>query len=547
MVCALVLTACGRESGGEAVGTAASAVSATANEQYAAQRLKIYAPVTLGADLRGLSAAQKQMLLILMAAADVMDTLFWQQAYGERHALLAAIDHEPTRRFVAINYGPWDRLAADRPFVDGVAAKPRGANFYPADMTIAEFENAELPGKADLYTLLRRKSDGGLAVVPFSTAYAPELEQAARLLEQAADLAGDAGFRNYLRLRAAALRTDDYQPSDLAWMDMKNNAIDVVIGAIETYEDKLFGYKAAFDAYVLIKDLAWSERLARYSALLPALQAGLPVPDAYKAEQPGSDSDLNAYDVVYYAGHSNAGSKAIAINLPNDEQVQLAKGTRRLQLKNAMRAKFDKILVPIADTLIEPTQRRHITFEAFFGNVMFHEVAHGLGIKNTLNGAGTVRAALKEWASALEEGKADILGLYMISRLLEQGELSGSLEDYYVTFMASIFRSIRFGASSAHGRANMVRFNYFADRGAFARDAAMGRYAVDMNAMGAAVTELSKLILTLQGDGDYAAVAALFEELGVIRPQLQADLERLAAAGIPVDITFRQGPRHLDL
>ena len=322
----------------------------------------------------------------------------------------------------------------------------------------------------------------------------------------------------------------------------------MVIGAIETYEDQLFGYKAAYEAYVLIKDLAWSERLARYSAFLPDLQAGLPVPAPYKAEQPGTDSDLNAYDVIYYTGHSNAGSKTIAINLPNDEAVQLAKGTRRLQLKNAMRAKFDQILVPIAETLIDPEQREHITFSAFFSNTMFHEVAHGLGIKNTLDGSGTVRTALKEWASALEEGKADILGLYMITRLMEQGELSeGRLEDYYVTFMASIFRSIRFGASSGHGRANMVRFNYFADRGGFARDELTGTYRVDMQAMARAMTELSTLILTLQGDGDYAGVAELFAELGVIRPQLQADLDRLAAAGIPVDITFQQGPAQLNL
>ncbi len=251
--------------------------------------------------------------------------------------------------------------------------------------------------------------------------------------------------------------------------------------------------------------------------------------------------------MTFNGGHSNAGSKTIAINLPNDERVQLEKGTRRLQLKNAMRAKFDNILVPIADQLITPEQRKHITFDAFFANTMFHEVAHGLGIKNTLDGEGTVRAALKEHASALEEGKADILGLYMVQSLLEKGELEqGVLEDYYVTFMAGIFRSVRFGASSAHGKANMIRFNFFAQQGAFEKTDE-GYYRVNMETMGAAVEALSELILTLQGDGDYNGVAELVETMGVIKPLLASDLAKLEAANIPVDIHFEQGKTVLGL
>jgi len=321
---------------------------------------------------------------------------------------------------------------------------------------------------------------------------------------------------------------------------MKDNRIDLVIGPIENYEDRIFGYKTAFEAYVLVKDMEWSQRLARYAAMLPGLQRGLPVPDAYKAEKPGTDSDLNAYDVIYYAGDCNAGSKTIAINLPNDEQVTLAKGTRRLQLKNATRAKFDAIMLPIAGELITPEQRKHVTFDAFFANTMFHEVAHGLGIKNTLDGRGTVRDALKELYAGIEEGKADVLGLYMITKLHGQGEVAGSLEDYYTTFLAGIFRSVRFGAASAHGKANMVRFNFFADRGAFTRDE-RGLYRVDMAAMRKAVDELSALLLKLQGDGDYAGVQKLLDELGVIRPQLRADLDRLSSRNIPVDVVFNQG------
>jgi hypothetical protein len=327
----------------------------------------------------------------------------------------------------------------------------------------------------------------------------------------------------------------------MAWMEMKNNTLDIVIGPIETYEDKLFGYKAAHEAYVLIKDQEWSKRLAKYASFLPQLQKGIPVKEAYKKEMPGADADLNAYDVVYYAGDCNAGSKTIAINLPNDEEVQLKKGTRRLQLKNAMQAKFDKIMIPIAHTLIAEDQRNFINFDAFFSNTMFHEVAHGLGIKNTINGKGTVRDALKEHASALEEGKADILGLYMITQLHKKGELSGDIKDYYTTFMAGIFRSIRFGAASAHGRANMIRFSFFKENGAFQRDAATGTYRVNYDKMQQAMNELSEKILTLQGDGDYQGVASLVSKQGNIDPQLQADLDRLQEASIPVDVVFEQG------
>jgi len=367
------------------------------------------------------------------------------------------------------------------------------------------------------------------------------------LLKQAALLAENKEFANYLNMRAEALLSDEYQASDFAWMDMKTNPIELVYGPIETYEDQLFGYRAAFESYVLIKDLKWSEKLAKYAQFLPELQKGLPVAEAYKQETPGANADLNAYDVIYYAGHSNAGSKTIAINLPNDEEVQLSKGTRRLQLKNAMRAKFDHILVPIAQELIVPEQRQNITFDAFFANTMFHEVAHGLGIKNTINDKGTVRQALKEHASALEEGKADILGLYMIQQLLEKGEITeGVLQNYYTTFMAGIFRSVRFGASSAHGKANMVRFNYFKEQGAFSRNE-QGQYSVDMDKMQQAVSSLSELILTLQGNGDYDGVAKLVAEKGLIDDALQADLDRLSQANIPVDITFTQGKQILGL
>lgn len=506
------------------------------------QRLDQYVPFRLEADLSHLSDSQQQMIRLFVEAAQIMDECFWFEAYGPQwQQFLDSLPNRDFRQYAIINYGPWDRLDGNAPFVPGVGTKPAGANFYPADMTKEEYEQADLPEKASLYTFLRRDSAGSLVVVPYHQMFAEKVEKVAGLLRQAADLAQDSAFARYLRLRADAFLSDDYFASDLAWMSAKTNMLDLVIGPIETYEDQLFGQKAAHEAYVLVKDMAWSERLAKYASFLPALQAGLPVPAAYKKESPGSDADLNAYDVVYYAGDCNAGSKTIAINLPNDEQVQLKKGTRRLQLKNAMRAKFDKIMLPIAETLIDSSQRQHITFDAFFGNTMFHEVAHGLGIKFTIDGKGSVRDALKEHASALEEGKADILGLYMIRQLHEQGELEADLHDYYVTFMAGIFRSVRFGASSAHGKANMIRFSYFQERGAFTRDEATGLYKVNFGEFEQAVEDLATLILTLQGNGDYAGVAELVTTKGVISPQLQADLDKLAAANIPVDIIFEQG------
>ena len=540
LLVAVFVVSCGEEPPPEVAVTALEKVEV---------RPEIYADFTLTADLGHLSDEQRQMIALLIDASQIMDDLFWRQSFGDDYeAWLDSIADERTRRFAELNYGPWDALDDDKPFMDGFGPKPLGAQFYPEDMSKEEFEEAYLPGKAGLYSFVRRDPAGDLYLVPFYVEYQDELAEAARILREASKLAKSPDFSNYLKLRAAALISDDFQLSDSYWMDVKDNEIDVVIGPIETYLDRLYGYRAAYESYVLVKDLEWSDRLSRFAGFLPALQEGLPVPDEYKWESPGANADLNAYDVVYYAGHSNAGSKTIAINLPNDEQVQLDKGSRRLQLKNAMQAKYEKILEPIANVLIDESQREHITFNAFFSNTMFHEVAHGLGIKNTINGKGTVANALQDLASSMEEGKADILGLYMITELHKAGELGDvDLRDFYVTFMTGIFRSVRFGAASAHGRANMVRFNFFLDEGAFVRDAETGRYSVDFERMETAIANLSRLLLTLQGDGDYDGAKELTESKGIITPQLQADLDRLTEASIPVDIVFQQGVTELGL
>ncbi len=505
--------------------------------------LSKYVTVPLTTEMDALTENERQMLPLLIEAAQYMDDLFWNQAYGDRDSLLQSVPDPAAARFIEINYGPWDRLDGNAPFLDGVGPKPSGANLYPADVSKDELAES-LTGQ---YSVVRRNPGGDLVAIPYHEIYADHLARVSSKLLEAADLAEDPGLRRYLTMRAEALITDDFRPSDMAWMDMKTNRLEIVIGPIENYEDQLMARKTAYEGVVLVKDMAWSDRLSRFAAFLPELQRGLPVPERYKREMPGTNADLNAYDAVYYAGDGNAGSKSIAINLPNDEVVQLEKGARRLQLKNVMRAKFDQILMPIVNVLIAEDQREYVTFDAFFENTMFHEVAHGLGIKNTVSGRGTVREALQEHSTAIEEGKADILGLYMVTALREQGHLTeGRLEDNYVTFMASIFRSVRFGATSAHGRANMVRFNFFREQGAFTRDDATGTYRVDFDRLADAAAALSELLLTLQGDGDYDGVDALVRSSGVVSPSLQADLDRLEELSIPVDVVFEQGMEVLE-
>ncbi len=518
-----------------------------ASKDYVNERLNIYAQFELTADLSHLSENEKQIVGICFEVARIMDGLFWKQAIAPKGEFIKKFTDENLKRFVKINYGPWDRLNNNKPMFYGVGEKPKGANFYPVDMTKEEFEALEDPNKTSLYTLIRRDANGSLMVVWYHEAYEKELQKASDLLKQAAELAEDPGLKKYLELRAEALITDDYQPSDFAWMEMQNTNIDFVVGAIENYEDALFGYKAAYESFILLKDISWSKKLEKFAAMLPELQKGLPVDDEFKKDVPGSKADMNAYDVIYYAGDCNAGSKTIAINLPNDEEVHMKYGSRKLQLKNSMQAKFDKILVPISDILIDPEQRKYVTFTAFFENTMFHEVGHAMGIKNTVDGNGTVREALKEQYSAIEEGKADIMGLYLVTKLYEMGELSeGEVMDNYVTFFAGIFRSSRFGAASSHGKANMMRFNYFEEQNAFTRNED-GTYTVHFDKTYDAMISLMQKILFIEGNGDYEAAQKWVQEEAVVPPLLQADLDRLNSSNIPVDIVFKQGPQLVGL
>lgn len=506
-----------------------------------------YAFFDLKTDVSKLTEKEKQMIPILIKAAQHMENIFWKQAYGDKASLMKQLPDEYAKAYACINYGPWDRLNGNKAFAPKFDAKPLGAGFYPKDMTKKEFDALKDDAKNSWYSVIRRDEKGNLKVVPYHVEYEKDIKEAAKLLKEAAELAEDAGLKKYLSLRAEALLTDEYLDSDLAWMDMKTNTIDFVVGPIETYEDALNGYKAANSAQILVKDKKWSKRLSKYGALLPRLQKAIPVPAKYKAEKANSNADMNAYDVIYYGGDCNAGSKNIAINLPNDPRVHKAKGSRKLQLKNAMQAKFEQIVVPIAKEVMTPSQVKFINFDAFFENTMFHEVAHGLGINYTLKDKKMVRNVLADAYTSIEEGKADILGLYIITKLHEWKVITGEdLMANYVTFMAGTFRSVRFGIASAHGKANMIRFNYFAKKGAFTIDE-NGKYVVNFDNMKKATEELVRDLIIIQGNGDYAAAKKMIKTMGVIPTKLQQDLDKINSLGIPKDIRYNQGLKVLGL
>lgn len=508
-----------------------------------------YAEFALTTDISKLTENEKKMIPLFIEVAHIMEDIFWQNAYGDKSELMQQFAQDSAAlKYISINYGPWDRLNANQPFIDGFGPKPLGANFYPTDMTKEEFDALKDPRKTDWYSVIRRDTTGQLIVLSFHEAYPEEVAKASELLDQAAELAEGPGLKKYLSLRAKALLDDDYLASDLAWMDMQDNTLDFVVGPIETYEDQLYGYKAAHSGQILVKDKEWSKRLSLYAQYLPRLQENLPVPAAYKKEKANANPDMNAYDVIYYAGDCNAGSKNIAINLPNDPRVHAAKGSRKLQLKNSMQAKFDKMVVPISKLLINPEQQKHVNFDAFFENTMFHEVAHGLGVNYTIKDKQDVRSALQNYYTSIEEGKADILGLFLVTKLAEWDIIKNKdLMDNYVTFIAGIFRSTRFGAASAHGKANMMQFAHFMESGAISRDEATGYYTIDFEKMKKDIEVIAGEYITIEGDGDIETAAKLVAEKGIVTPVLQKDLDRIADANIPKDIFFKQGKEVLGL
>ena len=513
------------------------------------QKVDEYAEFELKSDLiQNLSANEKELVKIFIEIGKVMDEIYWDEYFGNANrASLDTISDPAIRAFANIQYGAWDRLDSEKPFIPGYGERPAGCNFYPVDMTKEEFDALKDPLKNSEYSVIRRDSEGKLFALPYHEAYKEQLAKVDALLEKAITLAENPGLKKYLEARREAFKTDDYFNSDMVWMDMKDSKLDFVVGPIENYDDGINGLKCSHEAFVLVKDEQWSNDLSKFAALLPEMQKLLPCDPKYKKEVPGTDCDINVYDVVYYAGDCNAGSKTIAINLPNDERVQLKKGSRRLQLKNAMQAKFDNIMVPIAQLMVCPEQVDSVTFNAFFGNTCYHEVAHGLGIKNTVTGRGPCRQALGAQYSAWEEAKADVCGLFLTEQLIERGLITNTtVNQNYITFIAGILRSVRFGATEAHGVANIMCYNFFEKAGAFTRNAD-GKYVINVEKAREAARAWAALIIAMEGEGDMAAAKAYSDQNGKIGTALQKDLDAIRDANIPRDIVYKQGAEVLGL
>jgi len=538
-------------------------------------KLRKYAKVDIAIDETVLSDPEKEALTKLVQAARVMDDIFFRQVWSGNAALQAKIDevHDYSHkqpfspigdnhdliydllRFYNINFGPWDRLAEEAPFI-GSIAKPKGANFYPEDMTKEEFETyiSQNPEKAEelrgYFTVIRRQS-GGLVTVPYSEEYKDLLTRAAVLMREAADIltnpANTAKFAKgvdyttlaaYLRSRADAFFANAYRQSDMDWMDVENNIIDVTIGPYEVYEDALFGYKASFEAFIAIRNPADSKKLEGIKKYLPKLEQSLPLPAEHKNPTRGSESPVSVVDLVYSAGDTKAGVQTIAFNLPNDEAVREAKGSKKVMMKNISQAKFDKILVPIATQVLDPAQMDQVVFDAYFSNTLMHEISHGIGpgtIKKKDGTETTVNRELKELYSFLEEAKADILGLYCTRVLVKEGFLDKATETKgYICFLPGFFRSIRFGATAAHGKANMMEFNFFREKGAIEFDPETEKFHVHVDKMPAAVEAMASKLLMIQALGDYDGAKAFIDLYSQSSPELEKLLGKLK--DIPTDI-----------
>ena len=512
-----------------------------------------FAPADIGADVTALPENERQALARLVEAARIMDGLFLRQVWSGNTALLESLarqavaggDAADALHYFLINKGPWSRLDHHKPFIPGVPAKPESANFYPAGATKEEIQKwlDSLSGSAKtaatgFFTTIRRGPDGRFMSVPYSVEYQGELTLAASLLREAAQLTAQPTLKTFLTSRADAFISNDYYASDVAWMEL-DASIEPTIGPYEVYEDEWFNFKAAFEAFITVRDEAESKKLQVFGAELQGLENALPIDPALRNPKLGALAPIKVVNVVFTAGDANRGVQTAAFNLPNDERVVKEKGTKRVMLKNVQEAKFKMALEPIAKVALPEAQQKNVAFDAFFTHILMHELMHGLGPHNISVGGRqtTVRQELKETYSAIEEAKADVSGLWALKHLADQGKIDKEIaRTMYTTFLASSFRSIRFGINEAHGRGIAIQLNYFLDQGAFVVGPD-GRFTVDETKIGAAVTSLTRDIMTLQSEGSYQKAKALIDTLGVVRPQVQQVLDRLT--GVPVDIEPR--------
>ena len=489
-------------------------------------------------DLSDITDNGKEVLNLYRFAADEADAIYWEQYYGDK-ALMESLENPSDRECALLNYGPWN-LIDGTPFIAGYGPKPAGANFYPQDMTDEEFAALDDPDKESPYTLIRRSEDGSLKVVWYHDAFASHIEKIANYLTAAADITIKPSVRNYLLKKVEGLKTDDYYESDLAWLDMDDSKMDLVLGPNETIDDGLYGRKASYGAYVLLKNLARTEELSSFCARLPEFQEMLPGEAEYRQFVPGTESNIFSCNAIYYAGYTNAGFKVIAINFPYDERVQEEKGSRTILFDNIIREKFNWTVFPVGNVLLESDQRSHMDASAFYWNIVFREVAKGLGVKETVNGKGTVADALGDEALTWEKMKSNVLGTYLCKQLVKSHQISALIlpEDVLVTFVANTIRSCRFGNTEATGRANIMIYNYLLENGAITRMES-GKYHIDVDKVDEALTTLGALILKTQATGDYAAARDFSEKHSAIGATLKADITALELESVPVDIRFK--------
>jgi len=515
-----------------------------------AAKIRQFAPTDLTADTSHLPENDLKALDKLIEAAKLLDPLFLRQVWSGNEELRKKLeaDTSPEGRerlhYFVINKGPWSRHEKNEPFIDGVPhEKPPQASFYPDDMTKDEF-NAWVSGLSEedkhrangFFTVIRRGADRKLKIVPYHEEYREFLEPAAKLLREAAEMTTNQTLKNFLTKRADAFMSDDYYASDVAWMDL-DAPIEVTIGPYETYEDELFGYKAAFEAFVTLRDEAESAKLVKFSGYLQDLENNLPIDARYRNPKLGAASPIRVVDNVFSSGDGNRGVQTAAYNLPNDEQIVKEKGSKRVMLKNVQEAKFKQVLVPISKVVMDPSQQARISFDAFFTHILAHELMHGLGPHNIkVGGRDTnVRKELKEQYSAIEEAKADITGLWALQYLIDKGAVDSAMErDLYTTYLASSFRSVRFGINEAHGKGQALQFNYLLDEGAIKVDEVAGTYSIDASKIKDAVRKLTSEILTIEAEGSYEKAKAMLDKYGLIRPAMQKALDKLS--GVPIDI-----------
>lgn len=511
------------------------------NESNIENKLKKYAEVELTSSLENLSEQELQMLPIMFQVADIMDMIFKYEALGHKDTLCTEFKNELEKKLYEINYGPWDRLNNNKPFMDCAGKKRPGANFYPTVMPKEEFEEFEDSCKMSPYTFIRRNESGELYCLPYHEAFKDLLNRTSTLLNQAAYISNNQNFSNYLIKKAEALLTDQYLESDTAWLNTKDNILDLVIGPIDISEDQLFGYKAEHQAYILIKDIEWSKRLEKYSKWLRFLQKALPVPEEYRKEEPGEHSEIFVYDVIYYAGSAKAGGAMLSINLPFDNNVKSLKGDRTLQFKNVIKNKFECITLPISEIIFENKEQNLVTAEAFFTNSLFNEMAKSLGIKNTLNNRGTVRDALKEYSVVMELVKADMVGLFLAKKMKEVNELDHDLDESYASFVANLFRRVRLSMTSQYAQSTLIIFNYFIQQQAV--DFKINnQISIDTKKLETTIDQLIEEIIIIQGNGDYQKAKEFYEKYTVINSKMKKLLDEINDAEIPVDISFIQGP-----